>query len=373
VAGHLRDVTDRRRLLAVVGVLSLVLFASILVLQRVAATVFFAVTVAYVLYPVRQILSRRLGRRVAAAVATTLAFVAVLLLVVPLAAALYFRRDDLFGFLQQLPDTLTLSAAGFSTTIDIASVLTAAQDAAAGLALTIAQSLPALALKVFLFTLVVYALLIRPGQLGETLLRPVPREYHDIVFAFHDRTRSMLYGIYVLQAAVAVGTFAVALVVFFLLGYESTFTLAVLSGVLQFIPVIGPSVLIVVVGLTEVIAGNVNQAITVVVVGLVVIGFLPDVIIRPRLASLTTDVPASLYFIGFTGGTLSVGLVGIVAGPVVVAWLAEAVGLLSAETNADTIRRTTLDEYDGPEAAGTDTGPPDPGPDVDLEEPGDTD
>jgi len=185
---------------------------------------------------------------------------------------------------------------------------------------------------------VVYALLIRPDRLGETLLRPVPQTCHDIVFAFHERTRSMLYGIYVLQAAVAVAT-----VVFFLLGYNSWFTLSVLSGVLQFIPILGPSVLILAVGATETVAGNLNQAVAVVSVGLVVVGFLPDAILRPRFAHIATDVPASLYSIGFTGGTLSVGLVGIVAGPVAVAWLAETVALLSAETSAGS-QRTTVDD-----------------------------
>jgi predicted PurR-regulated permease PerM len=368
VAGDLRDVPDRRRLTVLVGVFAAVVLAAGYVLQSVFATVFFAITVAYVLYPVRQLLvGRGLGPRTAAAVSTAVAFVAVLVLVVPLASALYFRRDTLFAFLGQIPEELTLAVGGFSYTVEFATLLQTLQDAAGGLAFGLAQQLPALAFKLFLFTLVVYALLIRPSRLGEALLRPVPREYHDVVFAFHERTRSMLYGIYVLQAAVAAATFAVALVVFFLLGYDSWFTLSVLSGLLQFIPILGPSVLIIVVGTTEVVAGNVNQAVAVVSVGLVVIGFLPDALLRPRLAHIATDVPASLYFIGFTGGTLSVGLVGIVAGPVAVAWLAEAVALLSAETSAEG-RRTTVDDWAGGPTATPDAGD---GPATPPGEPGD--
>ena len=375
MAGDLRTVPDRRRLSVLVGVFAAVVVAAAYVLQSVFATVFFAITVAYVLYPVRQFLvGRGLGPRVAAAVSTTVAFVAVLVLVVPLAAALYLRRGTLFAFLGQIPGELTLVVGQFSYTADFSDFLQELQDVSSGFALGLAQQLPALAFKLFLFTLVVYALLIRPDRLGEALLRPVPRQYHDVVFAFHQRTRSMLYGIYVLQAAVAAATFAVALVVFFLFGYDSWFTLSVLSGTLQFIPIIGPSVLIVVVGLTEVVAGNLNQAIAVVSVGLVVIGFLPDALVRPRLAHIATDVPASLYFIGFTGGTLSVGLVGIVAGPVAVAWLAEAVALLSAETNTEG-QRTTVDDWPASTPAETtDAGngsgrpPEEPG---DVEGPGD--
>jgi predicted PurR-regulated permease PerM len=112
------------------------------------------------------------------------------------------------------------------------------------------------------------------------------------------------------------------------------FTLAVLAGVLQFIPILGPSIVVLVLAALELVAGNVVDAAVVTVVGLVVIGFLPDALIRPRLARLTSGIPGSLYFVGFTGGILSVGLVGLIAGPVVVALLAEAVSLLSAEAGS---------------------------------------
>jgi predicted PurR-regulated permease PerM len=184
----------------------------------------------------------------------------------------------------------------------------------------------------FLFTLVVYAALRRPHTIRRALLRPVPGRYHDVVLAFHERTRSILYAIYVLQAAVAFGTFLIGYVTFVLLGYESAFTLAVIGGVLQFIPILGPSFLVAALAGVEILAGDVTGAVTLLAVGFVVIGFLPDALIRPRLARLTTGMPGSLYFVGFTGGVLSVGIVGLVAGPVVVALLAEAVSLLTDET-----------------------------------------
>jgi predicted PurR-regulated permease PerM len=40
-------------------------------------------------------------------------------------------------------------------------------------------------------------------------------------------------------------------------------------------------------------------------------------------------MPATLYFIGFVGGVLSVGVVGVIAGPLIVALVAETVEILS--------------------------------------------
>jgi predicted PurR-regulated permease PerM len=51
-------------------------------------------------------------------------------------------------------------------------------------------------------------------------------------------------------------------------------------------------------------------------------------------------MPGSLYFIGFTGGLLSVGAVGVIAGPLLVALLSESITLLSEERDGG---QTTLD------------------------------
>jgi len=53
----------------------------------------------------------------------------------------------------------------------------------------------------------------------------------------------------------------------------------------------------------------------------------------------------SLYFIGFVGGLLSLGAIGIIVGPLVVALLVEAAGLVSQEfeTTVDTSPESTPD------------------------------
>ncbi len=326
----------RSRVQAVLAVLvGVATLATVAILWEVLPTVFFAITIAYVLYPLRRRLYEHgASGRLAAVVCTASAFLVGVLLLVPLVGALYFRRQQLFRSVQSLPDIVPVTVGRFQYTIELNQLTSRAQALSGDVAVAVLQAAPAIALKLFLFTLVVYALLRRPHTIRRALLRPVPNRYHDIVLVFHERTRSILYAIYVVQAAVAFGTFLIGYVSFLLLGYESAFTLAVIGGVLQFIPILGPSVLVVALAGAELIAADVTGAVTILVIGLVVIGFLPDALIRPRLARLTAGMPGSLYFVGFTGGILSVGIVGLVAGPVVVALLAEAVSLLTEETTS---------------------------------------
>ena len=59
-----------------------------------------------------------------------------------------------------------------------------------------------------------------------------------------------------------------------------------------------------------------------------IIGLVPDLVVRPQLASRQAKLPVSLYFVG---GVLTVGVIGVIAGPLVVALLIETVQLLAGD------------------------------------------
>ncbi|MCU4800632.1 AI-2E family transporter [Halobacteria archaeon HArc-gm2] len=320
----------RQQLLVLLAVVTGLL--TLVILSRVLSTVFFAITVAYVLYPLREFLvGRGINRRVAAALSTLVAFAAAAALAVPVIWSLYRRRAELLAFLRALPDAIEIDLFDTVYVLDLASAVVTIRQFVTAIAVDVAGETPELGLKLFLFALLVYALLLRPTATQTVVYRTVPDSYHDVVTRLHERVRDTLYAIYVLQGATALGTFLVAFVVFTLLGYDSAFALAALAGILQFIPIIGPSVVILTVAATDVFAGDVPGAIALTVVGLVFVGFLPDAVVRPQLAPYTAGIPGSLYFVGFTGGVLSVGLVGFIAGPLVVALFVESMDLLAAE------------------------------------------
>jgi predicted PurR-regulated permease PerM len=326
----------RRRTYVLAGLLVLTGCLTTVLLARVLSTIFFAITVAYVLFPVSEWLGRHgLNRRLSAALTTAIAFISGTLIVVPLGAVLYLRRRDLFTFFQQLPSAVTAELGEFSYLIEIDPTLAAARETVTAVAVDLAAESPVLALKAVLFTILVYAMLWQPQAPKKAVYRTVPASYHEVINRLHQRLRGTLYAIYVLQAATAFGTFLVAWVMFWLLGYQGAFALAVLAGVLQFVPVIGPSVVVLTIAVADVINGDITGAILVAVFGLVFVGFLPDAVIRPKLARYTTGLPASLYFVGFTGGVLTLGVIGFIAGPVVIALLVELSSLLTNERLGD--------------------------------------
>ena len=312
------------------GILVGLLVLAGFLLRAVITTAFFAITVAYVLHPMREYLRRRgLSRRWSAAALAVGAFGIVLTGLGLAAFSLYRRRDAVIALITEFPSEFTVQFATFSYTLERATFVEPLAGVVREIAVSAASAAPVLGLKLLLFSLIVYGLLLRPGAVSQTVFTVVPRRYHDIVERFHLRMRDTLYGIYILQAATAAGTFLVALITFLPLGYPAPFTLALIAGGLQFIPILGPGVLLGVLAVADILAGNIERAVLVAVVGLV-----PDMVIRPRLASYAADLPVTLYFVGFVGGILSLGVIGFIAGPLIVALVVEAVALASVHEDS---------------------------------------
>jgi predicted PurR-regulated permease PerM len=180
--------------------------------------------------------------RWAAALVASGAFAVVVATIAPFGWVLYRRRRELFDPIRSIPASVTVPLGEFSYTVDTSVVLDFLQSSVRGAAVTIASAAPVIALELFLFAILLYALLLRPGAAGRAVLAMVPDNYRDIPVVMNRRVRETLYGIYVLQAATAAGTFVIALFVFFGLGHRAAVTLAVVTGFLQFAPVVGPGV-----------------------------------------------------------------------------------------------------------------------------------
>ncbi|WP_436902927.1 AI-2E family transporter [Halovenus halobia] len=306
-----------------------------IVLRAVLQTVVFAITVAYVLYPFKHWLTRRrFSDRIASALTTLLVFVVVVIIFAPLVGMLYQRRSQFIEFLQAAPESISLSFGTLSGSISTEPIISGAITTLRDVAVDLAVAVPGLTLQLGLFVLLLYGLLLKPGSIRTAVLSAVPESYHDILFRFHGRTRRTLFSLYVLQVATAFGTFVIALVLFWALGYSAVLSLGVIAGILQFIPILGPSILVVALAGNDLVVGNPTRAAAMLVLGLVLIAFLPDAVIRTKLSGTTGEIAPSLYFIGFVGGVLTVGPIGIIVGPLVVSLLTESVTLL-AENNGD--------------------------------------
>lgn len=322
--------TLRRRRYVLAALFVAVALLTAAILWEVVEVVFFAITVAYILYPVRQrLVDRGISRRIASALVTTLAFVVVVVLFAPIVWTVFRQREAILGLFRNLPEEISIEAFGFVATQETAELVATATEIVRDIASSLAFSSIFLLLELGMFTILLYGLLLRPNAVGRAAFEITPPQYHDVLRALNNRISGTLYALYVIQAATAVVTFPIAVVVFYVLGYSDVLVLSVISAILQFVPILGPGVLAVGLAGYDFVIGMPDRAVGVIILGPLLIGLVPDLLVRPRLASSQARLPASLYFVGFTGGVLTVGVIGIIAGPLAVGVLVEVIDLLS--------------------------------------------
>ncbi|GGM76296.1 putative PurR-regulated permease PerM [Halarchaeum rubridurum] len=315
-----------------IALLVLVAALAFVVLAGVLGTVVFATTVAYLLVPLYyRVEDRGLDPWWAAAATAVGAAVVSLVPAGAFAYLLYVRSSGVLAFVRALPDAFDVTVVGVAFTVDVSTLTATAEGVFRDTALSVLGALPVLGIKFTLFAVLVFGLLVAHEDAESAVLAAVPLRYHDVVAALSGRARETLYAIYVLQAATALVTAAVAVPVFWALGFTYPVTLALVCGVLQFLPVVGPSLVVVGLALYRASVGDVTGALTVLVVAGALVAWLPDPLVRPRLSRHTARIPGSLYFVGFTGGLLTVGALGVIVGPLVVALLVETVSLLADE------------------------------------------
>ena len=329
MGGQERSATRRQWILG--AVFLLVSIATIYALLEVLWTVFFALTVAFILSPPRRWLRKRgVGRFLATALVTAGAAISVLTGAGALAYLLFLEIDTLLRVLNELPETLEIGYRDFTVTVIFEDILVMGQDWLRGTALAASARVPEFLLKFGLFLFVVFGVVHRERDIRENIRAIVPPRYRDISDAMYRRALDTLVAIYVLQGVTAFATVLLAIPVFFMLGYDSWLTLSIVAGILQFVPVIGPSLLIAILVGAEILGGDLVAAGLVLVFGGAIVAAAPDTVLRPQLARWTTDLSSMLYFIGFVGGLLSLGPIGVIVGPLMVALLVEASRLVAS-------------------------------------------
>ena len=207
---------------------------SVVTLWNVLGTVLFAITIAYVLTPLRtRFRAHGAPRHVASVATTACAVFAVAVALSPIAYLLVIRFSGVVTAIETLPDSIPLEFAGFTYTVLLSDLTTFAIAWARQLGTALAASLPVLLIKFALFALLVFALLDNEQSIEQAVLGSVPPEYRDIVELLAESARETLSAIYILQAATAFGTFLIALPIFVGFGYDAAIALATIAGILH--------------------------------------------------------------------------------------------------------------------------------------------
>jgi predicted PurR-regulated permease PerM len=174
---------------------------------------------------------------------------------------------------------------------------------------------------VFIFTAMTSYYLLREGSDGTWWLvemLPLPNgQVEEIVRDVRDVTRAMLMstGVMSLYQAVTAG------LGYWILGVDSPLVWASLTGIASVLPALGTALVWFPIGLVMMATGHLYPGIGVILWGGVVVVFVADYVLRPKLVGTKIKMNDLLVFVAIFGGIEAFGILGLVLGPIAVAVL----------------------------------------------------
>jgi predicted PurR-regulated permease PerM len=186
---------------------------------------------------------------------------------------------------------------------------------------TLITYLPIILFKMFVFFFTLFMLFLHGEELRIRIIDQVPSPLKKYINRLSDATGDTLFAIYYVQIAIAVLTFFIAIPVFYLLGYGDIIFYSFFAAFCELIPIIGSSMAFLLIGTYALSLGDTRGVLILFFLGYVIVAVLPEVYVRPVLVGRRVKIHPVIMFIGIIGGILTMGLAGFVLGPLIIVLL----------------------------------------------------
>jgi len=143
---------------------------------------------------------------------------------------------------------------------------------------------------------------------------PLAKKQEEKIFEqLKEVTRAIIKGFFF----VAIIESIIAAIMFKLAGISAPILWATIIGVLAFIPLIGPTIIWIPAALIQLFLGN-PLSLFIILAGGILISFI-DTFFKPKLVGQKAKIHPLLVVIGLFGGLRLLGIIGIIAGPLILA------------------------------------------------------
>ncbi|HJJ30305.1 MAG TPA: AI-2E family transporter [Methanocorpusculum sp.] len=279
-----------------------------------------ALSIAVVTLPLHRKMIRKIPAPVSAGILTTLVLTVIIGICVVIIVVVSSDFEYFMSLFQTIMNTVTnmlhlTDGSEFSIKI-IEQVKTFLLTLFPSFALSAAQMIPAVIIDVILFYALVYLSIIFGDRVWADVNSIIPAGSVGNVTLMAKQTKDILFSIYIVHVFIAILTFFLAYAFFLLLGYGHELFFSTMCALFALIPVLGPLMVIIFVGVYALCLGDLRGVILIATVGYFLTCVLTDLIIRPKLTGKRVKIRPMLMFVGFFGGAMAMGLLGFILGPV---------------------------------------------------------
>ncbi|MBR9705506.1 AI-2E family transporter [Candidatus Pacearchaeota archaeon] len=313
-----------------------------MIVKPIIISVFFGILLGYIFYPVYKWLRIRLKNETFTALLICLSLFFLAILVVSLLlASLLSQALNLYLSYQQvdflnvarglLPDFLAESEASTNLINSINTFVTTKLSSMLSEIPNLILNLPVMIMNLFV-VMFIFFFSLKDGKKGIEYLRsisPLRKETEEKFFKqFGDITYSVLLG----QIVVGILQGFVAGLGYFVFQVPNATILTLLTMFVGVIPIIGPWLVWIPVDIYLFSVGKNFAGLGLLIYGLIIISWL-DAFIRPYIVSRKTKINPAIVIIGMIGGLFTFGILGLIIGPLVLAYILLVFELYRKKTN----------------------------------------
>lgn len=178
--------------------------------------------------------------------------------------------------------------------------------------------LPVRLLTLTIFLFIFYFILINFDKIGVAISEFVPLSRENrtkFYLEFKNVTEGILYG----QVLIGILQGIMMGLMMFILGIEGTLLFTIIAIIAGILPMVGPTIIWIPLGIVLIVTGFPLSAIILAIWGMIVSG-ITDGLLRPYILSKRTLLPIAWGFIGTIGGLFAFGLIGLILGPLIIAY-----------------------------------------------------
>ncbi|WP_297550815.1 AI-2E family transporter [Thermococcus sp.] len=302
-----------------VGVSLAILYLTWQTVSPVLSPLIVAVTLTYILYPLHERLSSKIGNRWSALLITGILTVLSFLFILGFALWINDVKYSLAGYVNTFFKWLlglNLPAEAYDFLQRLSRAITDRFDA---YVLGYTYSLPKLSLQVIVMVFSFYGVLVNAKAIKTEVYSLLPPSNRELAVKLINRAGETLHQVLRGWLLVSVGKGIAMAVAFSLFGVSNvggSIAAGILTAILELLPVVGGWMVWLGASFYLFTSGMIGHAIAISLYGFTLVSPLPDIFLSKRLGRRQWGVNALVSLVGIFGGYIAFGFVGIIIGPV---------------------------------------------------------
>jgi len=183
------------------------------------------------------------------------------------------------------------------------------------------DNLPLTFMNLAVLFLSIYYFLSEREKIDEYICKIMPSLYRKDLLEILEPTRKIINGLIYGNIMTALVTGFLAIIGFIALGVPYASLLGILVGIFALLPVNGPLIVFIVVGIYYLIIGELFRGAALLLYGVAFLGVIYQLYISPKFGKNQSQLHPFIVLLGFVGGLYVMGPIGLLYGPIILGLL----------------------------------------------------